>query len=209
MSLYLGKDNVGNSVLHTTRAPLGESVMKAGVNESTTFHSSLPYVQLVERFTVPHYRTAIFNGQYYNYGFFIKLPDESIELVNSGYLFNIIVSTRNTGGQRVGGVIKRSSFSAQTGSHGWSEPAYVWRSSTSSGASGSTIASTIYSYLDITRTDNVGGVLYTGSHNVGPDEVYTAEIVFYNIINTNIDIKNNVNEIILSPSEFSIKTSSR
>ena len=202
MSLYLGKDSVGNSVLHTTRTSLGESAMKAGVNESTTFHSSLPYVQLVERFTVPHYRTAIFNGQYYNYGFFIKLPDEAIELVNSGYLFNIIVSTRNTGGQRVGGVIKRSSFSAQTGtspSHGWSEPAYVWRSSTSSGASGSTIASTTYSYLDITRTDK-DGVLYTGSHIVGPDEVYTAEIVFYNIINKNIVIENNVNEIILSPS---------
>ena len=209
MSLYLGKNSVGNSVLHTTRASVGESVMKAGVNESTTFHSSLPYVQLVERFTVPHYRTAIFNGQYYNYGFFIKLPDEAIGLVNSGYLFNIIVSTRNTGGQRVGGVIKRSSFSAQTGtspSHGWSEPAYVWRSSTSSGASSSTTASTTYSYLDITRTDKVG-VLYTGSHIVGPDEVYTAEIVFYNIINKNIVIENSVNEIILSPSEFSIKTS--
>lgn len=205
MSLYLGKDSVGNSVLHTTRASLGESVMKAGVNESTTFHSSLPYVQLVERFTVPHCRTVIFNGQYYNYGFFIKLPDEAIGLVNSGYLFNIIVSTKNTGGQRVGGIIKRSSFSAQTGSHGWSEPAYVWRSSTASGASSSTIASTTYSYLDITRTDK-DGVLYTGSHIVEPDEVYTAEIVFYNIINTNIVIENNVNEIILSPSEFSIKT---
>ena len=81
MSLYLGKDNVGNSVLHTTRASLGESVMKAGVNEYTTFHSSLPYVQLVKIIPVSHSKTGTFNGQWYTYDFNIGLPAEAIAIL--------------------------------------------------------------------------------------------------------------------------------
>lgn len=208
MSLYLGKDNVGNSVLHTTRATLGESVMKAGVNEYTTFHSSLPYVQLVKRITVPHYNIARSNGDLHYYNFAISLPDEAIPLVNSGYLFTIIVSTQNSGGQRVG-VHKVSSFSALVGgSPSWLyfHPAYRWISSISGNgdSTGSDIASATHKYLYITSKE--GNILFSGNFDGGSDVIYTAEIVFYNIINKNIDIKNNTNEIILSPSKFSIKT---
>ena len=200
MSLYLGKDNVGKSVLHTTRTSLGESVMKAGVNEYTTFHSSLPYVQLVKRITVPHHKVDIFYGKYYYCEFFISLPDEVITLVNSGHLFTIVVSTKNSGGQRVG-VNNQSLFLGQKGispSSIESFPAYTWYSSLSTGASRSTTASTTYKYLNIDRSD--AGVLYNGYWDGAIDVIYTAEIVFYNIINKNINIKNNVIEIILSPS---------
>ena len=192
MSLYLGKDSVGNSVLHTTKASLWESVMKAGVNEYTTFHSSLPYVQLVKIVPVSHSKSGTFNGQWYTYDFNIELPAEAIELVSSGYLFTIVVSTKNSGGKRVG-VHKESSFTAQQGI----SPSYVVVSPGQ--------APTTSSSLNITRSDP-GGVLYMGGQFGGSDDIYTAELVFYNIINTNLDIKNNVNEIILSPSEFSIKT---
>ena len=192
MSLYLGKDNVGNSVLHTTRASLGESVMKAGVNEYTTFHSSLPYVQLVKIIPVSHSKSGTFNGQWYTYDFNIGLPAEAIALASSGYLFTIVVSTQNSGGQRVG-VHKESTFIAQIGV----SPSYVYVNPAQ--------APTTSSSLNITRSD-AGGVLYMGGQYGGSDVIYTAELVFYNIINTNLDIKNNVNEIILSPSEFSIKT---
>lgn len=192
MSLYLGKDSVGNSVLHTTRASLGESVMKSGVNEYTTFHSSLPYVQLVKIIPVSHSKSGTFNGQWYNYDFKINLPAEAITLARSGYLFTIVVSTQNSGGQRVG-VHRESTFVAQIGV----SPSYVYvwpaQDIPDSGS------------LSITRSDP-GGVLYTGDQYGGSDVIYSAELVFYNIINTNLDIKNNVNEIILSPSEFSIKT---
>ena len=206
MSLYLGKDNVGNSVLHTTRASLGESVMKSGVNENTTFHSSLPYVQLVKIITVPHYKYGIDTGRFYLYNFYISLPDEAIPLVNSGYLFTIVVSTQNSGGQRVG-VHKESTVVAQQGvspSYIKSLPANVWSSSLGPNAATSTTASTTYKYLAIGRAD--GGILFMGNSNGGSDTIYTAEIVFYNIRNTNVDINNSVNEIILSPSEFYIKT---
>lgn len=194
MSLYLGKDNVGNSVLHTTRASLGEYVMKSGVNEYTTFHSSLPYVQLVKIIPVSHSKSGTFNGQWYTYDFNIGLPAEAIALASSGYLFTIVVSTQNSGGQRVG-VHKESTFIAQIGV----SPSYVYVNPAQ--------APTTSSSLNITRSDP-GGVLYMGGQYGGSDVIYTAELVFYNIINTNMSINNNVNEIFLSPSQFSIKTPS-
>ena len=200
MSLYLGKDNAGNSVLHTTNTPLGEATMKSGVNANTTFHSSLPYVQLVKRVTVPHYKIGRFNGQFTTYSLAISLPDEVISLVNSRYLFTIVVSTQNSGGQRVG-VAPTSSFSEK---NSYSLFAFRWYSSLDQGAASSATASTIYKYSYIYRTEP--GLLYTGGSNGGSDEIYTAEMIFYNIINKNIDVKNTVNEIVLSPSEFSIKT---
>lgn len=190
MSFYLGKDGVGNSVLHTTRASLGEFVMKSGVNEHTTFHSSLPYLQLVKIIPVSHRKTSRFNGQFYTYSFSISVPPEALTLASSGYLFTIVVSTQNSGGQRVG-VHRESGFAAQIGV----SPSYVRASP----------AQALTTDLDITRY-STGGVLFTGGPNGGSDEIYTAELVFYNIINTSIHIINNVNKIILSPSEFSIKT---
>ena len=206
MSLYLGKDSVGNSVLHTTRASLLESVMKVGVNESTTFHSSLPYVQLLKIINVPFYTMVTTFEEYRLHEFAISLPDEVIPLAASGYLFTIVVSTKNSNGQRVA-VPKTSSFRAQIGvspSYIESNPALIWYSSLSPGASRSTTASATYKYFYITEYYGTG-LLSRGSYG-NPDTIYTAEIIFYNILNTDIDIKNNVNEIILSPSEFSIKT---
>ena len=206
MSFYLGKDNAGNSTLHTTNAALGEAAMRSGVNVNTTFHSSLPYLQLVKRIVVPHYTVGHFNGQFTTYRFYVMLPDEVIALVNSGYLFTVVVSTQNSSGQRVG-VPLESGFSAQKGvspSYVNSLPVLIWYPSLDLGASGSTTASTTYKYLRIERTEP--GLLYQGGYSVGPDVIYTAEMIFYNVLNTNIDIKNSVNEVILSPSEFSIKT---
>ena len=191
MSLYLGKDDIGNSVLHTTSTSLAESVMKSGVNEHTTFHSSLPYVQLVKIIPVSHSKTGLFNGQFYTYKFHISVPAEAITLASSGYLFTIVVSTLNSGGERVGVHIE-SGFRAQQGV----SPSYVEVTPAQALTSSS---------LDITRSVP-GGVLFMGNSYGGSDSIYTAELVFYNIINTNMSINNNVNEIILSPSEFSIKT---
>ena len=149
MSLYLGKDSVGNSVLHTTRTLLGESVMKAGVNESTTFHSSLPYVQLLKIINVPFYTIVTPGGKYGWHEFAISLPDEVIPLAASGYLFTIVVSTKNSNGQRVA-VPKTSNFQAQIGvspSYIDSYPALIWYSSLSPGASSSTTASDINRYF--------------------------------------------------------------
>lgn len=206
MSLYLGKDNVGNSILHTTRAPLGESVMKSGVNEYTTFHSSLPYVQLVKIIDVPFHHIVTTYEQYVFRQFAISLPDEVIPLAASGYLFTIVVSTKNSNGQRVA-VPKVSNFWAQQGvspSYIESYPALIWYSSLSPGASSSTTASAINRYFYITARYDTGLLSYGAYGN--PDYIYTAEIIFYNILDTNINIKNNINEIVLSPSEFSIKT---
>lgn len=43
MSLYIGKDNNNNSILHTTTSTETISSMRSGILQSTAFHSDLPY----------------------------------------------------------------------------------------------------------------------------------------------------------------------
>lgn len=48
MSFYLGKDNNGTSILHMTNTTNSKQELKEGLLDSTTFHSSLPYIRWEE-----------------------------------------------------------------------------------------------------------------------------------------------------------------
>ena len=58
MSLYIGKDNNNNALLHTTSGVNDISSMKSSVLANTMFHTSLPYVQQVYIEDVSTYRTS-------------------------------------------------------------------------------------------------------------------------------------------------------
>ena len=97
MSLFIGKDNDNNALLHTTSTVDSISSMKSSVLSTTMFHSSLPYVQQVYIEDIPTYRHSWFNGQDYSYSFSALLSNTLIDYINLGYLFDIIVSTKNSG----------------------------------------------------------------------------------------------------------------
>ena len=96
MSLYIGKDNSNNSLLHTTTGVNDISSMKNSVLVNTMFHTSLPYVQQVYIEDVPTYRNSWFNGQVYSYNFSAMLSNTIIDYINQGYLFDIVVATKNS-----------------------------------------------------------------------------------------------------------------
>lgn len=96
MSLFIGKDNSNNALLHTTSSVTDSASMKNSVLANTVFHSSLPYVQQVYIEDIPTYRNAWFNGQFYVYSFSAALSNTIIDYINQGYLFDIVLSTNNS-----------------------------------------------------------------------------------------------------------------
>lgn len=100
MSLYIGKDNNNNALLHTTSGVNDISSMKSSVLANTMFHTSLPYVQQVYIEDIPTYRTSWFNGQFYSYYFSALLSNTIIDYINHGYLFDIVISTKNSAHKR-------------------------------------------------------------------------------------------------------------
>lgn len=100
MSLFIGKDNSNNALLHTTNGVNDISSMKSSVLANTMFHTSLPYVQQVYIEDVSTYRTSWFNGQYESYYFSALLSNTIIDYINQGYLFDIVISTNNSAHKR-------------------------------------------------------------------------------------------------------------
>lgn len=100
MSLYIGKDNNGNTLLHTTAGASDVSSMKSGVLANTMFHTSMPYVQQVYMEDVPTYRASWDYGNGYAYNFSAMLSNTIIDYINQGYIFDIVVATKNSGHQR-------------------------------------------------------------------------------------------------------------
>lgn len=100
MSLFIGKDNSNNCILHTTAGANDINSMKNSVLVNTMFHTSLPYVQQVYIEDVHTYRNAWFNGQDYSYNFSAMLSNTIIDYINQGYLFDVVLSTNNSGHSR-------------------------------------------------------------------------------------------------------------
>ena len=48
MSFYTGRDNSSEAIMHITNGVTPKSAMKAGVLANSVFHSSLPYLDIVE-----------------------------------------------------------------------------------------------------------------------------------------------------------------
>ena len=46
MSLYLGKDNANNNILHLTKGTNSEAAMRSGIQSNTVFHSTLPFISV-------------------------------------------------------------------------------------------------------------------------------------------------------------------
>lgn len=46
MSLYLGKDNANNNILHITKGTSSEATMRSGIQSNTVFHSTLPFISV-------------------------------------------------------------------------------------------------------------------------------------------------------------------
>lgn len=52
MSLYIGRDNSGNGIFHSTKDEQSESSLKAGVNEKTLFHSDIPFMRVSKTYNL-------------------------------------------------------------------------------------------------------------------------------------------------------------
>lgn len=95
MSLYLGKDVNGNALLHLTSGTDGKGAMQSsGPIASTTFHSSLPYMQTVLVESIPFYLTCWWNGQWNEHYYTAKLPDKAISYITAGNRYTILVKTK-------------------------------------------------------------------------------------------------------------------
>ena len=100
MSLFIGKDNSNNCILHITAGTNDINSMKNSILINTMFHTSLPYVQQVYAEDIQTYRNSMFNGQSYSYSFSAILSNTIIDYINQGYLFDIVLSTNNSSHKR-------------------------------------------------------------------------------------------------------------
>jgi len=76
MSLYIGKDNNGNSLLHLTKGVSSETALKTGVQSNTVLHSSLPYIKFSRVSGSLNRYTCHANG-WYMYGYKLSMPLDS------------------------------------------------------------------------------------------------------------------------------------
>lgn len=88
MSLYIGKDDVGNSMMHITKGVNTVNEMKNGILSNTVFHSDLPYL------TYTSY-DAISYTDYYKAGYYdvtsVQFPSEAISDIISGNKLYLVV----------------------------------------------------------------------------------------------------------------------
>lgn len=120
MSLYIGDDDIGRSIAHITNTIEEANTMKnTNLLESTVFHSSLPYLNIIASFTTNTFRSVVklpYNidgGNAYRAKFTMEVPPESMTYFNDNYMVFIIVSSRNGGNKRFN-VFKASSGIAST-----------------------------------------------------------------------------------------------
>lgn len=208
MSFYLGKDDSTNYILHTTNKQESEGAMKSGVLYSTTFHSSLPYLQILYEDTI-NLRKDTYSNQYGSwYRYSAMFSTESIDLILQGYLYSIIVNTANSGNQdcAIPGMsysYVSPSFDERFPSYGWGPTAtpYHWTTKYPS-------PSYINKYADVTFYSLAGNTV----PNIMDSEVNdglnstTGRVVFYNIKNGSLITQPSTNKILITPSQFTITT---
>lgn len=94
---FLGRDNNGNPCYHVRKGNgLSVDQMKSGVQDDTLFHSSLPYLQVLDRITVGKSYALNNNPIYYDV---FNFPSNLITYLNSKKL--ILASAVMTDGSRI------------------------------------------------------------------------------------------------------------
>lgn len=101
MSIFIGNDNNSTPVVHITSSGYSENAMKSGVNSSTLFHSSLPYLQQ-KLYTSVQWYEHVAGGQYPYRSRSVLLNTSIINLILAGYEFMVIVNSVNSGNLSVG-----------------------------------------------------------------------------------------------------------
>lgn len=87
MSLYIGKDNIGDSILHITSETQTETEMKSGIVNSTIFHSKEGLV------TIKKYSSISMTGS--TSDMYVEFPAEGIEYLHSTsprLIFQVVVN---------------------------------------------------------------------------------------------------------------------
>ena len=212
MSFYLGKDDLTSYILHTTNKLESEKVMKSGVLDSTTFHSSLPYLQVFYEDTIQLRKDTYSNqyGSWYRYS--AMFSTNSIDLILQGYLYSIIVNTSNSGNQdcaipSMSNSAKRvgvsPSYDERSPSYGWgpTPSPYDWPSKYP-------IPSSVNKYADITFYSLAGNTVANIMDSEVNDRLNftTGRVVFYNIKNDNLIIQPATSKVQITPSQFIITT---
>lgn len=64
MSLYIGKDNSGNGIIHATANEHSIATLKAGVTEDTLFHSDIPFIRIGKTYTLSRTYNEALPGAY-------------------------------------------------------------------------------------------------------------------------------------------------
>lgn len=107
MSLYIGDDDIGRSIVHITNTMEEVNTMKnTNLLDSTVFHSSLPYLNIIASFTTNTFRSvvklpySVDHGPAYRAKFTMEVPLEAMPYFNDNYMVFIIVSSRNSGYER-------------------------------------------------------------------------------------------------------------
>lgn len=214
MSLFIGDDNSGNPIVHMTSGTTTESSMRSGVNTSTIFHSSLPYLQQLHYEVVPF--TEVNTGGQYSYvSRSITLSNTIIDYINAGYTFIVVVNTANSRGVNI--ALPVASSFTKTGAPLVSKQTYA--------KSGYSYGSTPYPYKwssfpDVPSYTNKYMALYnplasidsilltTTSSTYGTkDVVYSAYVVVYDMNEDGvISLNNGTNSISVSNTEFKISS---
>lgn len=101
MSIFIGNDNSLTPVVHITSSGYSENVMKSGVNSSTLFHSSLPYLHQ-KLYTSVQWYEHVAGGQYPYRSRSVLLSTSIINLILAGYEFMVIVNSANSSNLSVG-----------------------------------------------------------------------------------------------------------
>lgn len=212
MSFYLGKDDSSNYILHTTDKQESEGVMKSGVLDSTTFHSSLPYLQVFYEDVVQLRKDTYYNqhGSWRRYSALFSA--NSIDLILQGYLYSIIVNTANSGNQDCAipsmstsakNVGVSPSYDDRSPSYGWGPTAspYNWFSKYP-------VPSNVNKYADITfyslASNKVANIMDSEVNDILNST--TGKVVFYNIKNNELITQPATSKIQITPSQFIITT---
>lgn len=103
MSLYIGKDNSNNNIMHINTSTVSLSILKSDtILPDTIFHSSLPYVQPIKFSCSFTYRDISVNYPFTSRRLFYITPNsEAISYISLGYEFAVIVKTANSNGKYV------------------------------------------------------------------------------------------------------------
>lgn len=201
-----------------TDAVVAETEIKVDSTlSSTVFHSSLPYLQTKFVSEVPFYTNSAFNGQWYNYVWCAKLPNEAIDLINAGYRYTMLVRTKNSNNKWVsvgyGGRFSKwgkpySPSDDTRYSYGCGpDSSNVWLSANTLSYTNCYVAITRGFPSGTTIDSMLGKVLaYAGYYDNRQDVVYGCKVLVYDLKNSTDTISIQSKGIRISPNEFSINT---